>query len=180
MLAVGSYKCSEGTCARHDIMLWTADFNGELKCEEDNASCILDGERQIKGMFVWGTGAVTLILRAISFQDGEFQSGGGVDIGNGAIVTIELCVFSNCHASGDTYSGSSFKGGGAIYVDGGEVNLFGTSFNSNSVAYSDGFGDGGYGEDILILSGTITIHDTCPSPYSSNTPTQGKKITRIA
>ncbi|GMI10839.1 hypothetical protein TrRE_jg9339, partial [Triparma retinervis] len=29
------------------------------------------------------------------------------------------------------------------------------------------------GGDIYKSSGTITIHNTCPSPYSSNTPIQG-------
>jgi hypothetical protein len=78
-------------------------------------------------------------------------------------VTIELCVFSNCRST------SSISGGGAIYVSdtGGTVNVYGTSFNDNTAASGDG-------DDIYNYLGSITIHNTCPSPYSSNTPTQGE------
>ncbi|GMH64011.1 hypothetical protein TrRE_jg1879, partial [Triparma retinervis] len=34
----------------------------------------------------------------------------------------------------------------------------------------------GNGDDIYRYSGTITIHNTCPSPYSSNTPIQGSAL----
>ncbi|GMH53233.1 hypothetical protein TrRE_jg12446, partial [Triparma retinervis] len=34
----------------------------------------------------------------------------------------------------------------------------------------------GNGDDIYRESGTITIHNTCPSPYSSNTPIQGSAL----
>ena len=163
VLAVGVYECSGGTCAG-DTMLATEGLNGILKCLEDNASCILNGEQTRGGMYVWGTGASTLFLRALTFKDGETTgSGGGVYIRDGAIVTIELCVFSNCRST------SSSSGGGAIYlqISGTTVNVYGTSFNDNTAA-------SGNGDDIYRSSGTITIHNMCPSPYSSNTPIQGK------
>jgi predicted outer membrane repeat protein len=168
ILADGPYKCSEGTCAASDNMLYTEDLNGEVKCLEDNASCVLDGEDAKRGMNVWGTGSGTLILRALTFDKGYAIYGGGVNIGNGAIVDLELLVFSNNRAT-DTY-----YGGGAIFVQtsGTSVNAYGTSFNGNTA-------DSGYGDDIYRNSGwgsqaSITIHNTCPSPYSSNTPIQGK------
>jgi predicted outer membrane repeat protein len=85
-------------------------------------------------------------------------------------VTIELCIFTNNRAT------KSEGGGGAIYVSGfgsgTAVNVYGTSFNGNTA-------DSGNGDDIYNNGGTITIHNTCPSPYSSNTPIQGKTRMRI-
>jgi predicted outer membrane repeat protein len=168
ILAVGPYKCPEGTCATSNTMLYTHDLNGEVKCVEDNASCVLDGENERRGMRVDGTGSGTLILRALTIDKGYNNVGGGVYIYGGAIVDLELCIFSNNRATGSSY------GGGAIYVasSGTTVNVYGTSFNGNTA-------DFGSGDDIYRLFATITIHNTCPSPYSSNTPIQGKTRMRI-
>jgi hypothetical protein len=175
ILAGGSYKCPEGTCADNTDMLWTDDLNGEVKCVEDNASCVLDGENERRVIYVQGTGSGTLILRALTFDKGYADRGGGVNIGGGAIVTIELCIFSNNRATwSDDY------GGGAIYVSSsGEntVNAYGTSFNGNTA--DSGNGDDIYRSSLLDSPPTITIHNTCPSPYSSNTPIQGKMRMRI-
>jgi predicted outer membrane repeat protein len=170
ILADGSYKCSQGTCASIYDMLWTEHLNGEVKCVEDNASCVLDGENQRRGMYVQGTGGGTLILRALTFDKGHDLSGGGVAISNGAIVDLELCIFSNNRAT-------SSDGGGAIYVEGigTTVNIYGTTFNGNTA--DSGNGDGIYNHP--DYPATITIHNTCPSPYSSNTPIQGKTRMRI-
>jgi hypothetical protein len=165
ILAVGLYKCSEGTCAHSTEygMLWTENLWGAVVCVEDYVSCILDGELTTRGMAVEGTGSGIFVIRAILFKDGVSWSGGGVLISYGAQVTIELCIFSNCRST--SYS----SGGGAIYVNdiGTSVNAYGTSFSGNTA-------DSGDGDDIYKGSGTITIHNTCPSPYSSNTPVQGK------
>jgi hypothetical protein len=170
ILAVGPYKCSEGTCADSYDMLYTNNLNGEVKCEEDNASCVLDGEDARRVMFVYGTGSATLILRALTFDKGYRGWGGGVNIDFGALVDLELCIFSNNRAT-DSW------GGGAIYVNsnvGNIVNVYGTSFSGNTAP-------SGNGDDITnyYSTGTITIHNTCPSPYSSNTPIQGKTRMRI-
>jgi predicted outer membrane repeat protein len=170
ILTVGSYKCSEGTCATSNLMLRTRDLNGEVKCVEDNASCVLDGENEREVMNVIGTGSGTLILRALTFEKGDASFGGGVFIEDDAIVDLELCVFSNNRAT------SSSEGGGAIYLQhsGTIVNVYGTSFNGNTA-------DSGNGDDIYNYNSqaTITIHNTCPSPYSSSTPIQGKRRMRI-
>jgi predicted outer membrane repeat protein len=168
-LAVGPYKCSEGTCVHDYIMLYTVGLNGEVKCVEDNASCVLDGENARKGMSVKGTGSGTLILRALTFDKGYASHGGGIFILSGALVDLELLVFSNNRATS-----SAIFGGGAIFVQdsGTTVNIYGTSFNGNTA-------DSGLGDDIDNYDGTITIHNTCPSPYSSNTPIQGKTRMRI-
>jgi hypothetical protein len=168
ILADGPYKCSEGTCAASSTMLLIDDLNGEVKCVEDNASCVLDGENERRGMQVEGTGSATLILRALTFDKGYGDFGGGVRIGSGALVKLELCIFSSNRAT------DSRSGGGAIYVanSGGTANAYGTSFYGNT-AYS------GNGDDIFRNGGTITIHNTCPSPFSSNTPIQGKTRMRI-
>ena len=170
ILAVGPYKCSEGTCADSGTILYTDNLNGEVKCVEDNASCVLDGENARRGMYVWGTGSGTLILRALTFDKGYASFGGGVWIGYGAIVDLKLCVFSNNRAT----SSETDKGGGAIFVSdsGTAVNVYGTTFNGNTA-------ESGKGDDIYRNRGTITIHNTCPSPYSSFTPIQGKTRMRI-
>jgi hypothetical protein len=181
ILAVGPYKCSEGTCAASWCMLYTSNLNGEVKCVEDNASCVLDGENQRRLMNVKGTGSSTLILRALTFNKGYANLyGGGVNIWDSAILDLELLIFSNNKVEGHLYSpmdddggDSHLYGGGAIYVDGSgtSVNVYGTSFNGNTVVYS------GNDDDIYRDGGaTITIHNTCPSPYSSITPIQGKSI----
>ena len=176
ILAVGLYKGSEGTCADSTIMLATKDLNGEVKCVEDNASCVLDGENARRGMQVEGTGSGTLILRSLTFDKGFAYHGygGGVFIRAGAIVDLELLVFSNNRATSSfSMSGLLYGAGGAIYVSSGgtTVNAYGTRFYGNTA-------DSGNGDEIYN-SGTITIHNTCPSPYSSNTPIQGKMRMRI-
>jgi hypothetical protein len=166
ILAVGLFKCSD--CAHDSVMLWTDDLNGEVKCVEDNASCVLDGENARTLLYVSGTGSGTLILRALTFDKGYASFAGGVFIEGGAIVDLELCIFSNNRATNS-------QGGGAIFVSssGTTVNVYGTSFNGNTA-------DSGNGDDIYSFNGaTITIHNTCPSPYSSNTPTQGETRMRI-
>jgi predicted outer membrane repeat protein len=168
ILAVGTYKGSEGTCASSEDMLYTYGLNGEVKCVEDNASCVLDGENARRVMYVYETGSGTLILRALTFDKGYADTGGGVYIGWGGTVDLELLVFSNNRATDSEW------GGGAISVDGSgnTVNIYGTSFNGNTANSGDG-------DDIYNYYGTITIHNTCPSPYSSNTPVQGKTRMRI-
>jgi hypothetical protein len=172
ILAVGPYKCSEGTCASSSIMLAPKNLNGEVKCVEDNASCVLDGENARQVMWVDGTGMGTLILRALTFDKGYFDgsSAGGLQIGFGSTVDFELLVFSN-----NNNPTTTAWGGGAIYVTGSTtVNIYGTSFNGNTAA------DSGNPDDIFLSGGAIiTIHNTCPSPYSSNTPFQGKMRMRI-
>ena len=91
---------------------------------------------------------------------------GGIQIEGDAIVNFECSIFSNNRATDSVY------GGGAIYVNSGTTNIYGTSFNGNTA-------DSGDGDDIYRQSGTITIHNMCPSPYSSNTPIQGKTRMRI-
>jgi predicted outer membrane repeat protein len=166
VMDAGEYKCSEGTCASSYNMLATEDLNGELTCVEDNASCVLDGENERRGMYVSGTGSGTLILRAISFKEGKGDQGGGVWIGYAEIqskVEIQLCIFTNCRAT---------DRGGAIYATStGTFNIYGTSFNGNT---SPGFGDDIYSNKISVLNPNVIVHDTCPSPYSFNTPIQGK------
>jgi predicted outer membrane repeat protein len=173
VIAAGSYKCSEGTCAHstENGILWTENLWGAVVCVEDYASCILDGELMTRGMAVEGTGSGIFVIRAILFKDGVSWSGGGILTSSGAIVTLELLVFSNNRATDSAY------GGGAIYVDGSgtTVNAYGTSFYGNTA-------DSGDGDDIYRSyygSPTITIHNTCPSPYSSITPIQGKMRMRI-
>ena len=111
-----------------------------------------------------GTGGQTLTLRSLTFQSGQTSNyGGGAELAKGAKVDLVLCVFNNCRSTNSKF------GGGAIFLHWSAtiVNLYSTRFARNTA-------DSGNGNDIYRSGGTIIIHNTCPSPYSSNTPTQGK------
>lgn len=165
VVAADTYSCAEGICVSGP-MLWVRDLFGEVRCSEDTADCILDGGNEVGLLFVEGTGGDELSIRAIYFKDGNANIGGGMYARDGAIVSLVLCVFSSCQSNDNTH------GGGAIYVADATVDLYGTAFTDNVAEV-------GLGNDIynLLNLGTITIHDTCPSPYTSNAPNQGKCAT---
>lgn len=165
-LSVGAYKCSEGTCASTNILFRTLDLYGSIECIKDSADCVLDGESTRRVILVGGTAGHILIVRAITFKSGYRNRGGGLWVDSGASVEILLSLFTDCHSN----SAINY-GGGAIWVEQSSdiaVTLYASRFTGNSAA-------SGYGNDILNHNskGSVTIHDTCPSPYSSNTPTQG-------
>jgi len=167
VLAVKAFKCSDGTCAGARTMIAIDNIFGSITCANDAANCVLDGQSGRGLIWVRNTFNEKMTLRAITFKDGETDSGGGLYISNGGIVDVVLCAFNNCRATSSGY------GGGAIYLlhSSTTVNLYSTRLTGNTA-------DSGNGNDIYRQGGTITIHDTCPSPYSSNTPTQGKKRMR--
>lgn len=140
------------------------DMNGELRCTDDAANCVLDGEGRRQGMYIYGTDGGRMVFRAITFQDGKADVGAGLWMSAGAIVDIKLCVFLGCRS---TLS----PGGGGIYVFNSDLNVYGTTFSENTA-------DNGRGADIYKVSPTdsVTIHDTCPSPYSSVTPNRGSVL----
>ena len=144
------------------------DLSGEVKCVEDDASCVIDGENERRVMDVKGTGGLTLIIRAFTIQKGENSLGGGIVIIDNALIDILLCTFSDCKAT------SASIGGGAIYVGGSEtnVNVIGTSFTGNVA-------DSGQGNDVYRYDGTITVSNSCPFPYVNN-PIQGKMCVIVA
>ena len=49
-MAKGTYTC--GTCAHDDIMLYPTNLFGELRCADDNQLCVMDGEEQMRMMFI--------------------------------------------------------------------------------------------------------------------------------
>ena len=91
ILDTGSYSCNTGeNCARSDTMVYTWNLATEVKCVEDDASCILDLQGIMRGMGVGGTGplpstptADTLTIRALTFDNGLGHGllpyGGGED-----------------------------------------------------------------------------------------------------
>ena len=143
-------------------MLYPVDLYGTIQCLNDDASCVLNGESSRGVMRVSRTGSGKLTIRAIRFYKGKGNGGGGAYV-YAAKVDITLCVLDSCEAT------QSNLGGGGIYFSGsgGTVNIYATTFTGNSAA-------SGNGDDIYRSGGTVTIHGTCPSPYSANTPTQGK------
>jgi len=164
-LTIGEYKCSDGTCAGGGDMLATDDLHGTIRCLNDDASCILNGESSRRGISVSGTGSGKLTIRAIRFRKGKTEySGGGVAIEDGAEVDFAFCVFDSCEALSGMY------GGGGISVLSGStvVNIYATTFTGNRAR--------GGGQDVYNYGGSMAIHDTCPPPYSANTPRRGEEI----
>jgi len=179
LLAEGEYKCSEGVCGGSsmldiiiddDLFPFSSMPPRTIKCYNDNASCVLDGEssriimelNRSMGPGEAGEEAM-VVLQALTFKDDQGFQGGGGSIRRELSIEIVLCVFTKCRATSRDY------GGGAIFLEFLSVlNLQASSFASNTP-------DSGKGGDIYIEGdSTVTIHNICPSPYSSNTPTQGK------
>ena len=167
VLEAGDYKCT-GTCSTESIMLHTSSLHGGVRCAEEDASCVIDGEESRKLIYVDGTGSgTTLTLRAITFKDGKntiYNSAGGLHLSGSGTVDIMLCVFTGCTS---TYIHSATTAG-AVYVTTITVNFYGTSFTGNTNTYSSGM------NDIYTTGNTVTIHDMCPTPYSSLTAIQGE------
>ena len=172
ILAAATYKCnaSGSNCARlssHEspIMIVMKGLYGSVECINDLADCILDGESTDGILTCEETGGQPMTLRALSIQNGQRARGAGLNVAFGGIVNVVLCAFSDCRSIGT----SSGYGGGAIRAGGSSttVNVYATLFTGNTAAT-------GNGDDVLEDGGTITIHATCPSPYSAATPIQGK------
>jgi hypothetical protein len=94
--------------------------------------------------------------------DQTANNGGGIALTQSAVVSITICVFQGCAATGS-------YGGGAIFSNSNlnKVDIYGTKFIGNTAVE-----DGG---DIYNNDGAVTIHGTCPSPYESNVPTEGER-----
>lgn len=165
ILAVGVYKCTQGTCASSNSMLYTDELFGEIRCLNNDVSCVLNGENNRRVMRVYGTTTPNkLVITAPTFRDGEAYSGGGVYIYYDAMVNINVVTFVDNKATGRS------SGGGTIYVGSGStVNVWGTSFEGNLAVSGDG-------DDIYRYGGTITIHDTCISPFSLNAAIKGSTL----
>ena len=99
VMAVGEYKCS-GTgdnCQQSTKMLYTSALYGEVKCINDEATCIIDGEDTRQILYVSGTGVGKLTLRATTFKDGltsSYYEGGGIYISSG---TMDINPVSYTH-----------------------------------------------------------------------------------
>jgi hypothetical protein len=160
IVSIGSFTCTTGiNCAALYVMLSTT-LSGQVKCTHDGAGCVIDGQNKFRGMDIWETGNKTLTLRAITFKDGTAPYGGGLWIAKHSIVDFVLCTFLTCSANRGN--------GGAIYFTYYStfkqtvINFYGATFIGNTA-------EGGYGDDIFIEDdfGVVSIHNTCPSPYSS-------------
>ncbi|GMH56668.1 hypothetical protein TrRE_jg8475, partial [Triparma retinervis] len=164
-----SYQCStDGTgvsCGQSFVMLVTQNLFGTIQCASDIAApCVIDGQEQTQLVWFQGTGGSSLIVRALTFANGRYSRGGGINIDTATNIDFLICIFINNGATG-----SSGKGG-AIYMSnsGGTVNFWGTSFSTNTAEAG--------ASDIWNSRGTINIFDTCPSPYEANSPTVGLEL----
>ena len=167
------FKCSEGECISYGrIRMLAMTLDGEMKCLDDYAPrCVLDGENVRALLIVNGStdSYIRTTIRAITITNANYDTqGAGLYASFSAHVTIELCVFSNCRSGVD----ADWDGGGAIGISdtGTTIDLYGTTFTSNSVV-------SGNGADLYNSKthpGSITVRSTCPSPYNSNSPSRGK------
>ena len=180
VLAIGSYRCSEGTCSKsvgERRMVMSQLFSGLWECESHyEAQCVIDcessdsGSEGRKGIVVMTTNANggTLTIKALTFFDALANFGAGLNVNGDSNVDLHFCKFVNCR------SNIKSLGGGAMMV-----NSYGGPSNIN--IYSTTFTNDIDGEaDIFTGSNTVvSIHDTCPSPYSSNTPIQGSALALV-
>ena len=131
-LEVRTYTCAEqvNKCDSASSMLHPAGISGTIQCFDDGAGCILDGSSTRRGMDVEGTGSQNLLVKAITFKNGQTGWGGGMNVRNGAIVEVRLCFFKECRATTET---GNF-GGGAIRVDSSttSVKVYVTRFEGKS------------------------------------------------
>ena len=166
-VAIGTYKCSDGTCNDSDEMLYLSGLSGTVRCADDNGQCVLDGEQGARrAMTVSGSGGLKLTIRALTFKDAYAGKGGGAFIGDSAIVDLILCQFNGCRAT----SYSNYDGGGAIYITSSSTTVL-----ISATTFLDNVALSGDGDDIYRSFATITIASTCPSPYDATSATQGKK-----
>jgi len=114
-LSTGTYTCPAGgqSCHNTDSMLAT-QMSGNIVCTDDDATCVLNGEFQRRGIDVEGTGGNTLTVKALTFFRGQTGWGGGINIFDGAIVNVVLSKFTDCRSTSTDIS----YGGGAMRVDG--------------------------------------------------------------
>jgi hypothetical protein len=135
---------------------------GEVKCNSDAATCTLDGEDSHIVMAISGyaAGDNVLTVRAFTVTNGKWDSCGGIGVSENAIVDIILCIFIDNEPVG--------AGAGAIGVMGGILNVYGCTYYGNTATQG--------GADVTNFGGTVTLHETCPSPYTATTPVQGAAL----
>ena len=173
VLATEEYSCNtDGTnCAGPGNMVILENLDATMQCTDDSARCILDGSHTRRCIYVYGTNGATLTIRAITFKDGEADSGAAIAL-DGAIIDLILCQFSGNKATGENYEQD---GGGAIYLKNSVthntlVNIYATTFVNNVATFTN------KGKDIYVHSGAFNIHNTCPEPFSGNTPEEGDPL----
>ena len=103
-----------------------------------------------------------LTVRAFTVTKGKWNNCGGIGVSEGAKVDIMLCIFIDNEPLA--------AGAGAIGVMGQSiVNIYGCTYYGNTAGAQGG-------ADVTKLGGTVTVHETCPSPYTATTPVQGAAL----
>ncbi|GMI08239.1 hypothetical protein TrVE_jg10449 [Triparma verrucosa] len=132
----GSYSC--GTCVGSSLMFDLANLFGTFQCSSYANWCVIDGEQTRRVFQIVGTGIGTLTFDGLKIYRGYGSKrygifpgrGGGIYVTEGGILTLERCQFDSCTAADD-------GAGLLVQASGTTVNLYGTSFTSNS-ALDDG------------------------------------------
>ena len=146
---------------------------GSVEGIDDFVTSILDAQSSTQVIKVAGSGGSTMTLRALTIQNGRGHVG-GLYIYSNAVVVVKMCSFINCES---TNSGGAILAWSTFVT----INVYGSNFSGNTGAAGRECND-----MHLVASGSGNchiVHNTRPSPYSSNDPTQGKtrmKRRRIA
>ena len=171
LVGAKDYQCATTTLANSNSqcesttqMYKTVELFGAFMCTGEDLSCVLDGEDMRQILYVDGTGASKLDIKGFKFYRGDsvaaLQFGGGLDLLEGATVSLEFCSFESCHA----------RTGGAIYVyPASSLTAYGVSFTDNSVEVA--------GADIGN-AGITAIYDSCPPGWVGE-PEKGKSDSNL-
>ena len=125
----------------------TIDAEGDITVDGGGAS----------GVFVVTPeeGDVDVTLAAMTVSGGLAARGGGLFVGSGAdataTVTLIDMTFNGNEATGDALG----DGGGAVYLEDGEITIDSSIFQGN-----DATGDAGSGGHLFLDSGTMTVIET--------------------
>ena len=152
-VAIGTYA---GSGASFQGLFVVMGLFGSINCAQDSG-CVLDGQNSMRVMMIQSNSDV-LELRGLTIANGRDiqgygMAGGGLYI-EYAAVTLVMCSIRGSHGEG-------YFAGGGIYMQGGDVNLYGVSFGGNTANDAEPSDEVPGAPDIFLADGALTIHSTC-------------------
>ncbi|GMI14629.1 hypothetical protein TrVE_jg5503 [Triparma verrucosa] len=148
LIESGTYTCT--TCDS-SVSMFKVELFGNIVCQEDGLSCVLDGQLTRIVMWISETGGSKLTIKGIKFYRGDaggLYSGGGMVVDSGCKVTLEFCAFTSC---------SAYIGGAIYNQPDTTLLLYGTNFTSNDADV--------HGAKDVSNSGIFAVFDICPDGW---------------
>ena len=145
LVSSGTFRC--GSCDSEESMYRLDAISGFIRCDSDKLSCIQDGEGKRGVMTV--VSQQPLGIRGIVFLRGKGTQGGGLYCDGGATITLEVCSFTECKATGQ-------GGGGGLYINDGSAHFYAVSFANNEASEEKR-------SDFAVNGGSVTVHSDLPS-----------------